>query len=276
MTREKEYFTPAEFAKLFHIDRQTLIYYDNNGIFSPDFKNSNGYRYYSIDRAFMFFELQALKTLDVTGAQLSAYHQKSTGEALLGILDEKIKEYEMQVEQLSLKIKNLKGTKQRIHEREHFPVDQIMLIPRSGFYYVQGDSLPRTISYLQALKKNMELVTQYANGLFTYSTELSMMPSYEILGELAGSYSYRVIISSSHAEAFAQPSYFPPGLYLTMVTKGRFRQTPQKYIDQIQDFMKKLHLKDEHLMLVTPFRNMSKENVEESFYVKIELKVSYE
>lgn len=31
----KNYFTPVEFAKLFGIDKQTLIYYDNRGIFSP-------------------------------------------------------------------------------------------------------------------------------------------------------------------------------------------------------------------------------------------------
>lgn len=32
----KNYFTPVEFAKLFGIDKQTLIYYDNRGIFRPD------------------------------------------------------------------------------------------------------------------------------------------------------------------------------------------------------------------------------------------------
>lgn len=35
------YFSPVEFAKIFGIDKQTLIYYDNQKIFSPKFKNGS-------------------------------------------------------------------------------------------------------------------------------------------------------------------------------------------------------------------------------------------
>ena len=40
--KSRKYYTPVEFARLFRIDRQTLIYYDNHGIFSPSLKNGNG------------------------------------------------------------------------------------------------------------------------------------------------------------------------------------------------------------------------------------------
>ena len=70
--------------------------------------------------------------------------------------------------------------------------------------------------------------------------------------------------------------YSPPALYLTLVTKGRFQKEPKKYINQMKKFMEKLHLKDKKVIFITPFRNTSDENVEESFYVKFELQVEYE
>ena len=41
MKQGKSHYTPQEFARLFHIDKQTLIYYDNPGIFSPAFRSSS-------------------------------------------------------------------------------------------------------------------------------------------------------------------------------------------------------------------------------------------
>ena len=42
MKQGKSHYTPQEFARLFHIDKQTLIYYDNQGIFSPAFRSEKG------------------------------------------------------------------------------------------------------------------------------------------------------------------------------------------------------------------------------------------
>ena len=47
---KNDYFTTGEFAKICSVSKQTLIYYDRVGIFSPDITGSNGYRYYSIRR----------------------------------------------------------------------------------------------------------------------------------------------------------------------------------------------------------------------------------
>lgn len=51
MKQGRNHYTPQEFARLFHIDKQTLIYYDNQGIFSPAFRSEKGYRYYEAGHA---------------------------------------------------------------------------------------------------------------------------------------------------------------------------------------------------------------------------------
>lgn len=74
----KNYFTPVEFAKLFGIDKQTLIYYDNRGIFSPRHKNEKGYRFYGSDQILYFSTIVALRNLDIHGEQLRQYTDEPT------------------------------------------------------------------------------------------------------------------------------------------------------------------------------------------------------
>ncbi|MEG2989678.1 MAG: MerR family DNA-binding transcriptional regulator, partial [Oscillospiraceae bacterium] len=40
-------FTTGQFAKLHHINKRTLHYYDAIGLFSPACIGENGYRYYT-------------------------------------------------------------------------------------------------------------------------------------------------------------------------------------------------------------------------------------
>ena len=40
-------FTTGQFARLHHLNKRTLHYYDEIGLFSPAFKGENDYRYYT-------------------------------------------------------------------------------------------------------------------------------------------------------------------------------------------------------------------------------------
>lgn len=48
--KERNYFTTGEFAKLANISKQTLIFYDKIGVFSPKYKDDKNFRYYSINQ----------------------------------------------------------------------------------------------------------------------------------------------------------------------------------------------------------------------------------
>lgn len=47
MKDKKFLYTTGQFAKLNGINKRTLHYYDEIGLFSPEFKEDNGYRYYT-------------------------------------------------------------------------------------------------------------------------------------------------------------------------------------------------------------------------------------
>ena len=132
-TRE-QYFTPVEFAKLFNIDKQTLIYYDNQQIFTPAFKNENGYRYYSISQIPLFSVLLSLRKLNIQGHLLSEYNSYPSKEKLIEFLTDKIYEYEETVKSLSDVINSLRSKISYIQASQDFPINQIMLIPQNRIY----------------------------------------------------------------------------------------------------------------------------------------------
>lgn len=60
------YFTPAELAKLFGISKQLLLYYDKNDIFSPEFVDEKGYRFYVLSQYFTLQIIISLRKLNVS------------------------------------------------------------------------------------------------------------------------------------------------------------------------------------------------------------------
>lgn len=50
---EKDTLYPAEFAQLYGISKDTLLYYDKIALFRPQVRSENGYRLNSLDQIFL-------------------------------------------------------------------------------------------------------------------------------------------------------------------------------------------------------------------------------
>ena len=50
MELQKHRLTVGQMARLHDINKRTLHYYDEIGLFSPKLKGENGYRYYTMDQ----------------------------------------------------------------------------------------------------------------------------------------------------------------------------------------------------------------------------------
>jgi len=65
MKRETMRLTTSQFAKLHDVNRRTLHYYDNIGLFSPKYKGENGYRYYDYAQSIDFEFIRMLKEIKI-------------------------------------------------------------------------------------------------------------------------------------------------------------------------------------------------------------------
>lgn len=88
-------FTVGELAKLSHVSKQTLIYYDREGVFKPSIVNeSNGYRYYTADQLEVLDSIMILKEMGLSLSEIRHFMQTRNEEnavALMKSQQEKIK-----------------------------------------------------------------------------------------------------------------------------------------------------------------------------------------
>ncbi|MFD2132263.1 MerR family transcriptional regulator [Pseudogracilibacillus auburnensis] len=112
----EKHFTTGEFAKLCKVNKQTLIYYDQIGLFSPIIKDGKGYRYYSLAQYDYFSVIELLKEVGMSLKEIQAYMENKSPENFVNlmrkqklILQEKIKELKLIENMIDTKIEGIEN-----------------------------------------------------------------------------------------------------------------------------------------------------------------------
>lgn len=94
------HFTTGEFAKLCNVTKHTLFHYDEMKIFSPEIKDTNGYRYYSIGQIEVFNVISILKELGMPLKEIKTYLDKRSPKELIKLLENESKLLELKINKL--------------------------------------------------------------------------------------------------------------------------------------------------------------------------------
>lgn len=152
-----EYFNTGDFAKLCNVKKQTLFHYDDIGIFSPEIKNANGYRYYSYQQFDVFNVITILKEINMPLKEIKAYLDNRSPNTLVELYKNKILEIDIEIEHLK-RIRKLMETKIFITEEackihsskislEYFPEEYLVLsnsienISHKDFFKILSDHM---------------------------------------------------------------------------------------------------------------------------------------
>lgn len=100
MKKEIKRLTTAQFAKLHEVNKRTLHYYDEIGLFRPLTKAKNGYRYYDISQSIDFEYIRMLKELNMSIEEIETYRKNPTPADFLKIVNVKEKEIDKQIQRL--------------------------------------------------------------------------------------------------------------------------------------------------------------------------------
>jgi DNA-binding transcriptional MerR regulator/effector-binding domain-containing protein len=224
------YFTVSELAKLAKINKRTLHYYDEIGLFSPSIIGENGYRYYSMRQGIDLGIILSLKELDmplkeikqvVTGA-LSL--SKSILEQKLHDIDQKIAELEEIKQMISKKLTHFSLAEQAL-----FTI-QIHTLPSENLLLsgpIQTDD--STVLFNEAYK----LLEKEGKYLFT-NNEYGLMIDHQKKKEDQATEAYDYFYLKTHAthkNLFMKPA----GKYLCYVYKGTESQISHAY-KKIMDY----------------------------------------
>lgn len=113
---ECKHLTTAQFAQIHEINKRTLHYYDEIGLFSPRTKGENGYRYYDISQSIDFEYIRMLKELNMSIEEIETYRKNPTPDKFLKIAVVKEKELEKEIQRL----KNMKTIMKKKREQIMF------------------------------------------------------------------------------------------------------------------------------------------------------------
>lgn len=103
-------FQTGEFAKLCGVNKRTLHYYDEQGIFSPDHVGENHYRYYSARQLYPFIMIRLLRQMGLELSEIQDYMRHRSPERLSRLLAE-------QEDWLDAEIQKLQYMKEIVHNQ---------------------------------------------------------------------------------------------------------------------------------------------------------------
>lgn len=98
--KKRNYLTAGQFAKICNIPKHVLFHYDDIGLFQPDKKSDNGYRYYSYHQYETFTVIVKLKNMGMSLQDIKIYLSKREPQVFLDLLDEKFVEVDQEIENL--------------------------------------------------------------------------------------------------------------------------------------------------------------------------------
>ena len=94
-------FTVGEMAKLSNISKQTLIFYDRKGVFSPNYVDAdNGYRYYSADQLELLDNILILKEMGLSLEEIKSFMENRSVELALSLMREQKQKMEQRMERI--------------------------------------------------------------------------------------------------------------------------------------------------------------------------------
>lgn len=163
--------TVSQFAKLHNVNKRTLHYYDEIGIFSPDYKGENGYRYYDYMQGVDFEYIKMLKELNMGLDEIKRYIDNPNEEDFKEIAEVKIKEINQEIKLLNRRKEVLEDKLQKLSkcdEARNKNYIKVVECEEEKFFYTpfkfEDDDLKQLISHI----KDVWTVDEYCKGIGSF------------------------------------------------------------------------------------------------------------
>ncbi|WP_270839717.1 MerR family transcriptional regulator [Peptacetobacter hiranonis] len=163
--------TVSQFAKLHNVNKRTLHYYDEIGIFSPDYKGDNGYRYYDYMQGVDFEYIKMLKELNMGLDEIKKYIDNPNEEDFKKIAEVKIKEIDQEIMTLNRRREVLEDKLNKLNKCDEVrKKNSIKVIDceEQKFFYTpfkfEDDDLKQLISHI----KDVWTVDEYCKGIGSF------------------------------------------------------------------------------------------------------------
>ena len=226
----KEFFSIGEISKLFDINKKTLRYYDEIGLFKPSFVNKdNNYRYYTLDQ---FQYLETIKYLKELGLSLDKIKYNLTNlnsedvinslEEQNNIIDAKISELQLIKQKINKKIIQIKDSTRN---------DLLETIREVDFNERQAVRLRHSIKTGYDIEFSLrKLIKMSDNKIFlTYGLVGVSISRDDLIDRKYDEYKSIFIMIEEEKYDKSLIKIFPKGTYVCIRFKGVHKDAPPYY-----------------------------------------------
>lgn len=226
----KEFFSIGEISKLFDINKKTLRYYDEIGLFKPSFVNKdNNYRYYTLDQ---FQYLETIKYLKELGLSLDKIKYNLTNlnsedvinslEEQNNIIDAKISELQLIKQKINKKIIQIKDSTRN---------DLLEIIREVDFNERQAVRLRHSIKTDYDIEFSLrKLIKMSDNKIFlTYGLVGVSISRDDLIDRKYDEYKSIFIMIEEEKYDKSLIKIFPKGTYVCIRFKGVHKDAPPYY-----------------------------------------------
>lgn len=223
-------FSTGEFAALCGVTKHTLFHYDKIGIFSPEIKRENGYRYYTTAQYDTFLVISVLRELGMPLRQIKEYLGRRSPEEFLQLIQEETRMIDQKIEQL-------RRNKRLMHQRAAYAREALAHPPGEITLRREPEEFLVTTGELELPSEDdkgvvlafSELIQSCERlGVDVFYTVGGMVDPVQIRAGKCGEYSrYYVRLCESDSRVAVMRK--PAGVYLTAYHQGYFDSTLSTY-----------------------------------------------
>ncbi|WP_195986581.1 MerR family transcriptional regulator [Clostridium sp. D53t1_180928_C8] len=233
-------FTTGQFAKLHDINKRTLIYYDDIGLFSPAIKKDNGYRYYTYLQSPVLEMILTLRELDMSIEDIQKYLNHRSAEALSNLITTKLTEIDNKIKTLK-KIDNLLLEKKELLNIELCSnLDKIEIVECKEEYLYLSESITDITNEIDLSTMIEHAKKFHTNRLFNHNFG-SMISIDKLIKNDYNNADYfftKIKKPTKKSGLFIKPN----GRYIKAYCKGNWDGLPYKY-NEILSFANENNLK---------------------------------
>ena len=228
MDEKNRLLTIGQFAALHGINKKTLMWYDEIGLFKPAVVNpENGYRCYNYYQSPILETILLLRELNVSLREIQTFMQNRSAENLKCLLDKKIEDLDLQINHLKAVRNTLCGHRQNMNTLLTMDLSEISIVEKDERCLVTVDIDENT-----SFEKEVELITtetaRFGLGRLHDASYGSMIPVDSLLHGDFQHYT-KLFIEIPFLKQQDGLHIQPRGRYLRAFHKGSWEALSQRY-----------------------------------------------
>lgn len=225
---QKVLLSIGEFAALHHINKKTLMWYDQVGLFKPAAVGENGYRYYTYHQSAALEMILMLREMDVAIPEIRAFMESRSAPALELLLGETIDELDRTMQRLETLREKLTAYRTDVRMLLETDLEEIRLVEIPERRWLAEIPADDSATYEQNSARVMAEAERHQVDRLHNAAYGVMIPVENLYAGKLEDYS-AIFVKTPEPVSTEGLHLRPAGLYLRAYCRGTWEKLPERY-----------------------------------------------